>query len=144
MILFLPDLAPQLIGFYVFHAKGYDLFIHEFLAALTGFEQEAHNRVAICASDSFCRANRVAFQEQSQSEHRFLRRDVHGIENALVGFRVRLPAARATEAAQTVAVFSESLTVHLARLTDHGGCGLRIAHHAYIIQQALAVCQRRK
>ena len=67
----------------------------------------------------------------AEGEHDAFLRNVGAFQGGFVGFGVGLFAVRATKSAKSVAVLSEALTSHLARLASHCFGGFCFALHTF-------------
>ena len=79
--------------------------------------------------DALSAANRITFKQQLQGEHGPILGDVHRVQSPRVRFGVGPLALRATETPQAVAVFSEALTIDIARPASRCLCGFFLVHH---------------
>ena len=93
--------------------------IYEGLAAFSGFHKQRHNCVLIQARNALRTPNRVPLKQQLQGENGTILRDVHRVQRAAVGLCVGFAALRAAETAQSIAMFSDTLAMHVASLASY-------------------------
>ena len=107
-------------------------FIHQLRAALTSDYEQAKDRVAVQLRNALCAANAGAFQQQLNSQQRFIFGDRHAAKQTRAAFGVGFPALSAAETTKAVALFPELHALKVA------GCAI----HKATVQQALAVVNK--
>ena len=139
MCLLFVDVAPNFIGLNVLDRHVDYQSRHDLFAALPGENQGLGDRVLVQAGNPHGGANRVAFQQELESDDHFVLRQVHFAKGEAMGFGVGPVALRAAKPAQAVAVRSEALTSHVAILTSRCNLGLYLSVHDSIIHRTLGV-----
>ena len=107
---FLSNVGPDFVALQMLERQVPHLGIHERLAAPPSANEQRHEGVYIQSGDALRAPQRVAFDQQLESEHGFVLGDVHRIQRSRVRFRVGPLALRAAKSEQSVSVFSNTVT----------------------------------